>query len=143
MSAQTVGRVATDFDRPIDAVAVENVVYVIEYGNPYSPGGRRSVQAVMLPRTGTTTPPGPEAAVRLAAFPHPAAGALDIRYAVGAPADARVDLLDVLGRVVWTADASGPGGRLDVDTADLPAGVYVARLTAGPVRVPSPVAVVR
>ena len=134
----------TGFTHPIDAVMVENVVYVVEYGDWFSNRGTRGVWAVTLPRTGgTASEPLSLSGPRLTAFPNPSAGALTLAYSVPPGAAVRAEVVDVLGRVVWSAEADAPEGRLAVDTSALPAGAYVARVTSGTVRQSRPVTIVR
>lgn len=84
-----------------------------------------------LPRAGAT--------VRLAAYPNPASGAQTIEVQGGAASGSALEIVDVLGRIVWrenlTAAESGrtlltwTGLRADRSPA-LP-GVYFARLATG------------
>lgn len=137
--------VVVGFTYPIDAVMVDNVVYVVEYGEWFSPGGSRGVWAVTLPRaTDTATEPEIEApVVHLDAYPNPAVGALTLAYRLPAPSEVRVELIDVLGRVVRTVTQPAGRGRVELSTDGLGAGVYVARLTAGTIRASRTVTVVR
>jgi glycosidase len=69
-----------------------------------------------------------------AVFPNPTAGRATVRYTLDATADVRLDAYDVLGRRVATL-AEGPQAagahEAAFDTAGLPAGIYVLRLSAG------------
>lgn len=138
----------SDFDHPIDAAMIENVLYVIEYGNPFSAGGRRSVQAVTLPRDNQTTrDDAPDAgALMLTLAPNPTAGSVSLRYVLSSPAEVRLELVDALGRVVRVVrqqrDAAGPR-TATVSTDGLPPGVYLARLVAGDRQSVRPLTVVR
>lgn len=141
MSAELV---ADGFVHPIDAVMVGNVVYVVEYGDWFSPGGSRGVWAVTLPRRDATpVEGGPEVATSLEVYPNPTAGNLSLAYRLPTPSAVRVDLVDALGRVVRTAEPPADAGRLDLSTEGLGAGVYVVRLTAGDVRATRTVTVLR
>ena len=70
----------------------------------------------------------------LSVFPNPARGRATVAFALAAPGDARVAVVDVLGREVAVA-ASGAfaagAHTVAVDTSRLPAGMYVVRLAAG------------
>jgi hypothetical protein len=125
--------VVTDFTHPIDAVMVENVIYVIEYGSWFGGGGSRGVWAVTLPRsTDTASEQGAEVvAAHFTVYPNPTSGALTLAYRLGAPSEVRIEVFDVLGRVVRTEERRAGEGRVVVPTEGLGAGVYVARLTAG------------
>ena len=83
----------------------------------------------------------------LRVWPNPARGAATVAYHLLAPARARVSLVDVLGREVAVAqDGAQPAGphRARLETAGLPAGVYVVRLAVdGRVLSSQPVTVVR
>lgn len=137
--------VVTGFTHPIDAVMVGNVVYVIEYGEWFSPGGSRGVWAVTLPQsTDTAADPLPEVPlVHLDAYPNPTAGALTLAYRLPTPSEVRIELIDVLGRVVRTVVQPADGDRVELSTDGLGAGVYVVRLTAGTARVSRTITVVR
>ena len=70
-----------------------------------------------------------------AAYPNPArtSDALTLRFTLGQPAHATLEVFDVLGRRVATlTDGALPAGEhpLRWEPADLPAGAYVARLRA-------------
>lgn len=72
--------------------------------------------------------PAPRAALRV--WPNPTAGAATMAFDLGAPAEADVVVVDVLGREVARARVSGRAGanRAPLDLGGVPAGVYVARL---------------
>jgi hypothetical protein len=91
-----------------------------------------SVPLTMVVEAGTPAEPEPEAAgVTLAVAPNPVTGAGTVTLTLARPAaGVRVTVHDVLGRVVETRHvASLPSGttRLSLDTAGLPAGVYLVR----------------
>ena len=68
----------------------------------------------------------------LTVFPNPAAGAATLRFVLAEAAEATVGIYDALGREV-ARPVDGPSSGVveaSVDTADLAAGVYVARLSA-------------
>lgn len=71
------------------------------------------------------------------AYPNPFRDGTTLAFELPAPGDVRLAVYDMLGREVATlADGPHDTGRHEVrlDAADLPSGVYVARLTAGGVR---------
>ena len=85
---------------------------------------------------GALAPPAVALAVR--AIPNPTAGRAELRFSLPSPGPARLDLLDVQGRVVRTLLdrpwlAAGPHAvALDVRSGSpIPAGVYFCRLDAG------------
>ncbi|MEM6289600.1 MAG: T9SS type A sorting domain-containing protein, partial [Bacteroidota bacterium] len=65
--------------------------------------------------------------------PSPFREATALRFRLDAPADVRLDVLDVLGRrVASVAGAYGAGEHaIPLDGADLAPGLYVVRLAAG------------
>ncbi|MEM8601510.1 MAG: T9SS type A sorting domain-containing protein, partial [Bacteroidota bacterium] len=69
------------------------------------------------------------AAPVLSVYPNPTGGTATVSLALGGTAPARVTVYDVLGRAVARLH-DGPASdrlRLTLDTAALPAGVYVVR----------------
>jgi hypothetical protein len=128
----SIERVAFGFTHPIDAEMVENVIYVAEYGDWFSPGGSRGIWAVTLPRaTNTSSESQPEQlsqSLRLCAFPNPTRGALTVTYRLPSPSAARAEIIDLLGRVVLSMDLAPHEGRVILPTADLQSGLYVVRL---------------
>ena len=84
------------------------------------------------PDTGPDTGDG-AAALRLAG-PNPTVGRAAFAVDLTAPADARLDVFDAVGRRALALDL-GPRSAgthaVEVDASALPAGVYVARLVAG------------
>ena len=73
----------------------------------------------------------PDAAEALHIGPNPVAGVLAARVTLAAPADVRLDVVDALGRVVWSRSwGAAPAGPLDaaLDAGGLVPGVYVCRL---------------
>ena len=83
----------------------------------------------------------------LRVWPNPTRGRATVAYALVAPAEVRVSLVDVLGREVAVAQAgaraAGPHEAV-LETAGLPAGVYVVRLAVdGQTRSSRPITVVR
>ena len=97
-----------------------------------SPGGQ---MVVTLAAAAPTAADGTaDARAALAVFPNPARGRATVAFDLAAPGEARVTVVDVLGREVAVAAsgvyAAGPHA-VALDTSRLPAGVYVVRLTAG------------
>lgn len=138
--------IASGFDHPVDAAMVENVIYVIEHGNWFGPGGRRSVQAVTLPRrAGTSGERPPSSVLTLAVAPNPAVGDLTLTLDLPTAGSVRLELIDALGRTVRAMQAERAAGR-HVETlpaAGLPAGLYLARLVAGGRQTVCPVTLLR
>ncbi len=137
--------VVTGFTHPIDAVMVDDVVYVVEYGDWFSAGGSRGVWAVTFPEDPETSsaPQIEVPTVHLDAYPNPTAGALTLVFRLPAPSDVQIELVDVLGRVVRTINRRAGTSQVVVSTEGLGAGIYVARLTAGTTRASRTITVVR
>lgn len=143
--------VVTGFTFPIDAVMTDGVLYVIEYGQWFGGDGTdsRAVWEVTFPRQSVSAEPeAPLARAFVRAYPNPTAGALTIEYAFETAGPVRIDLVDVLGRVVRTEEVPGAlahtgNGRHTVSTSGLPVGVYVLRLTGGTAVVARSVTVAR
>lgn len=82
------------------------------------------------------TPGSPEAFALDAPYPNPARGAVTVAFTLRRAAEVSLEVLDVLGRrVAVLADGSFPTGKhaLAFDTARLPAGVYVVRVSGSSV----------
>ena len=78
------------------------------------------------------TPSGPTFALR-GARPNPAGAASIVSFSLPAAAPARLEILDVAGRRVWSREVGSLGaGSHAVATPDLRPGVYVIRLVQGP-----------
>ncbi len=122
--------VAHGFVHPIDAVMVENTIYVLEYGSWNDFGDRRALWAVTLPRyMGTSVADGLEnVKLELALFPNPASGHALLTYRLPWSEIVQITLLDLLGRVVLQRTHAGQTGRLLLFTQNLSAGVYLLRL---------------
>ncbi|MEO1633118.1 MAG: T9SS type A sorting domain-containing protein, partial [Bacteroidota bacterium] len=93
------------------------------------------VPLTMTVTTGTDTEddaPLPTEAM-LSVYPNPTGGTATVSLSVGAATVARVVVYDVLGRAVARLHdgAATARLRLALDTAVLPAGVYVVRAEAG------------
>lgn len=82
--------------------------------------------------SGDEPPPVDAAALRLA--PNPTAGDVHLLVTLASPAEVRVRVYDVLGRLAAEADGGALAAgdhRIALPTAGLPAGVYAVRATAG------------
>ena len=102
-------------------------------GTVTATGMLEASQVVVLAASRTTATDAAPAGLAIArVFPNPTTGSATLRYAVATAAAVRVTVLDVLGRTVLTA-TDGPAAAGDhevlLDTAALPAGVYVVRLS--------------
>ena len=75
---------------------------------------------------------GPRSVHALRLGPNPTSGRVTVRVALGEAADLRLDVADVLGRVVQSSSHAVQAGPASVglDLATLPAGVYVVRASA-------------
>jgi len=139
----------------LDASAVGNevglLVYTQEnespwYGDRWPQSGSFGAYTLSI-GGGTATEASASGALALrGAVPNPAAGRSEIRYTLASSADVRVELFDVVGRRVATL-AQGPQGagdqRVAVETAGLPAGLYVYRVAAGAATLSGTLTVVR
>ena len=80
-------------------------------------------------------PAQPRPATIEAVYPNPAGAAATVRFRLSRPADATVEVLDVLGRRLAVI-ASGPRAEgtheVEVSTGALAPGVYLVRLRSGP-----------
>ena len=143
--------VVDGFTFPIDAVMTGGTIYVVEYGQWFGGDGSdsRAVWEVTFPRNNVSTAgESPLAGPVARAFPNPTAGALTVEYGFDTAEPVRIELVDVLGRVVQTTEAPGALVRLGtarytLSTDGLPAGLYVLRLTDGTSQVSRPVTVAR
>jgi hypothetical protein len=65
-------------------------------------------------------------------FPNPSSRELSIAFSLPVGAPARLEVIDISGRRVWSREVGSLGaGRHDVSLPKLRAGVYMARLTQG------------
>ena len=88
----------------------------------------------LAPVAGEADPAVSEGLALLPAVPNPTSGLAELGFSLGAAQDVRLSVYDVLGReVAVVADGARSAGthRPLFDATSLPAGVYVARLTAG------------
>jgi hypothetical protein len=84
-------------------------------------------------QTDRRAPPVPALAFALAgATPNPAPGrALTLRFALPDALPARLELVNVAGRSVWTREVRGAGTHSLRPTESFPPGIYFVRLTRG------------
>jgi|GEM_PF-5839576 len=88
--------------------------------------------------------PAPELAARPVLFPNPTAGTATLRLDLAAPTALRVDVTDVLGRVVATlADGAAPAGPVQMSVPELGTGVYFVRVRTATGVTTAPLSVVR
>ncbi|MBO6573813.1 MAG: T9SS type A sorting domain-containing protein [Rhodothermales bacterium] len=123
MSAE---RVAHGFDHPIDAVMVANTIYVLEYGEPWAPGGSRAVQAVTI-ATDLASEDTPVGGFHLDVYPNPAWDRVQVNW--NSAAAATVEVVDVLGRSVLRQSVHGRS--ISLETGSLSRGVYFVRVQTG------------
>lgn len=71
----------------------------------------------------------PAAALRLRAYPNPTSGAVGLQLDAATAGQVSVEVLDLLGRVVWQQRAGFAAERLVIPADALPAGMYVVRAT--------------
>ena len=105
--------------------------------------GLHRLDLARLPTSGEA-PPG--AALALSLAPNPASGATVLRFSLSAPGRASAEVFDARGRSVLVSPAApfGAGeGRLRLDLARLPPGVYTVRLTTPEARESTRLTVVR
>lgn len=93
---------------------------------------------LIYPRAGTVaTSPSPQpqpGGLTVRVGPNPTDGVATVRLDLPVEGPVRVDVVDLLGRVVWHGgEASAPAGEqtLAVDLRGVAAGTYVVRVTAG------------
>lgn len=69
-------------------------------------------------------------------YPNPAQGPISLTYDLPESAEVRLEIYDLLGRLVSRTDAgtvpAGANLHMEISTSDLSAGTYVYRLVAGP-----------
>ena len=98
-------------------------------------GAQDAGRVYVFAAAATTAAPAPDARrLALSARPNPTAAAATLAFTLDAAGPARIVVVDALGREVAVAfDGAAQAGETTarVDVSALPAGVYVARLTAG------------
>ena len=100
---------------------------------PHTRGEPNLGQTFVDPRTPTAAEDGPDAVLEATVFPNPARDRATVSLRLPAAAAVRAEVFDALGRRVAAADASLGAGfqTVPLALADLPAGLYVVRVTAG------------
>ena len=127
--------VTDDAGAPVDPAALE-VGWVVDVVGTALPDGRLQADRVGVRARTSTSAEGaaPLAAPAVTAvFPNPTSARAAVAVALPEPAVVEVAVYDTLGRVVLRlpARALGAGaGRIDLDVAGLPAGLYRLRVTA-------------
>ncbi|HEX8299876.1 MAG TPA: DUF5666 domain-containing protein [Rubricoccaceae bacterium] len=107
---------------------------IVVYGTTSASGTiDASTVVVLTAAQATAGTDAPTAALAIGSvFPNPTTGTSSVRFTVATAAVVRVTVLDALGRTVLTAvDGPAAAGTHEVglDTAALPAGLYVVRLS--------------
>ena len=100
---------------------------VVEMGAVAAPSG----EALVIGSLAFTKGAGLRADEALTAYPNPTAGSATLRFAVAEQAEATLVVYDALGREVARPVDGAVSGVVEAafDGSDLPAGLYVARLT--------------
>ena len=100
---------------------------VVEMGSVASPSG----EALVIGSLAFTKGAGLRAAEALTVYPNPTASQATLRFAVAEQAEATLVVYDALGREVARPVEGAVSGVVEAsfDGSDLPAGLYVARLT--------------
>jgi uncharacterized protein (DUF1501 family) len=100
-------------------------------------GGAFPTVELVQSSTGTSSEPAVEVPGALTLshpYPNPAHQTAEFSYSMDSPGAGRLELFDVLGRLVRTARVQPrPGGlgSVRIDVADLPPGSYIARFSVG------------
>jgi hypothetical protein len=126
-------QIVVGFTRPIDAVLVGTVLYVIEMG--FSQLESPQLWRIDLPEASGTAIAGaeeiPSEAMSISVYPQPVESSGHVAITVPADGQVKVVLYDVRGRMSGLiVDAFLPVGRHDLpfSIADLSPGVYIARM---------------
>ena len=126
-----------------------SMTYALVAGETLADLQAAAVQAQIAPIPSANEEPAEEIALAktdLRVFPNPVAAQATVAFRAPAGTDARVVVYDVLGReVLRVADqmATDAEQRVQFSTSDLPAGLYLVRLTAGGTSAVQQVTVVR
>ncbi|HMB90690.1 MAG TPA: T9SS type A sorting domain-containing protein, partial [Rhodothermales bacterium] len=114
------------FTNPIDAVLVDNTLYVLEYG------GDRMLWAITFAMDLTAENEMPASLMTMDVFPNPSASSVQVEVELATTQEARVEVFNVLGqRMALLREGilvAGQPHRFAVDTAGWPAGVYLVRM---------------
>jgi len=116
-------RVASNFRNPIDAVLIDNQLFVLEFGS----GAR--VWKVEFTSSVAVENEVPFDHVELSTFPNPVSNRFNLSMVMGKAGDIQVDLMDMSGKNVEKVFTGViPSGQFDMEhtlSRDLPAGVYL------------------
>lgn len=128
----SVEQIATGFTNPIDAVMVDEYLYVLEYGNNTQVWQIGFGQAIAREET---TPP---VAFEVDIWPNPGAGHRTVRISARQSGPVTASLFAIDGRAVLTAVdrpfAAGEVASVSIDTGRLPAGAYFLVVQSGSTR---------
>ena len=116
-----------------DQTAPNTILGPIAISNNAPDGDCTSAQSVLDAYLALPAEDAPALAAPLAVFPNPAAARATFSFALADAADATLVVYDALGReVARLHDGPAHGSEtITLDAGALPAGLYVARLTAG------------
>jgi glucose/arabinose dehydrogenase len=121
----SVERVVSGFSNPIDAVQIGDNIYVLEYG------GSRTIWQVSFADV-TSVETVDSVSPELYIFPNPTAEKANLTMKVAVSGAYTVELFDMAGRrVIQLFDGQlsrGTSQNINVDVANMPPGVYVARM---------------
>lgn len=114
------------FTNPIDAVLVDNTLYVLEYG------GDRMLWAITFAMDLATEAETPASSMAMDVFPNPSASSVQIAMKLATTQDVRIEVFNVLGqRMALVREgvlAAGQAHRFALETAGWPAGIYLIRM---------------
>ena len=121
-----VTQVMRGFTNPIDAVLVDNTLYVLEYG------GDRMLWAITFAMDLAVEDETPASFVAMDVFPNPSSSSIQVEIKLATTQDARIEVFNVLGqRIALVREGvfvAGQPHRFSVETASWPAGVYLIRI---------------
>jgi len=100
----------------------ENIIYALEWFD-----GRQWQWTPPFGVWTTNDPPPPVAFSLGRARPNPASDGFDLPVEVTGPGPARIELFDLGGRLRWSGSVAPGATALHLDTAGLPAGIYLVR----------------
>lgn len=135
--AASVEQIATGFTNPIDAVLVDGMLYVLEYGS------NAQVWQIGFGEGTSTQDPLIPTSLAVDVWPNPASGPRTVRISIPQTGRVLARLVAVDGREVRTViDQTATSGdviTVPVASDGLPAGVYFLAITAGSVQKVHPV----
>lgn len=105
----------------------------------YWPFGTNSIRGAVAAVAALAEPIGPSgtgggspaAPASISITPNPGTGLFSVLITGGMPGDAGMEVVDLSGRLVWSATALSTGSPFEADLSGLPAGVYLVRWTQG------------